>query len=160
MRFIIFFCGLILQALRDAIFDDYFSPPPCPQSTKPFTIVKNIIGVNLSMDPLVLRDAWMFHLHLFYIVADTGVPFSFLYIPTMRGVLKRRAENNRASNVNDAPLLAVDAPNENLGRHHDAPIFSSVMIFNINTIRYQNIKMFPRNSNRVPMFPSCHIFHS
>ena len=43
-----------------------------------------ILGVNLSMDPLVLRDAWMFHLHLFYIVADMDVPFSFLYIPTVR----------------------------------------------------------------------------
>ena len=35
-----------------------------------------------------------------------------------------RAENKGASNVNDAPLLAFDAPNQNLTPHDDASFFT------------------------------------
>ena len=37
-----------------------------------------------------------------------------------------RAENKGASNVNDAPLLAFDAPNKNLMRHDDASIVAII----------------------------------
>ena len=37
-----------------------------------------------------------------------------------------RAENKGASNVNDAPLLAFDAPNQNLTRHDDASLFAII----------------------------------
>ena len=37
-----------------------------------------------------------------------------------------RAENKGASNVNDAPLLAFDAPNQNFTRHDDASLFAII----------------------------------
>ena len=37
-----------------------------------------------------------------------------------------RAENMGASNVNDAPPLAFEAPNQNLTRYDDASLFAIV----------------------------------
>ena len=42
-------------------------------------------------------------------------------------IVPYRAENKGASNVNDAPLLAFDAPNQNLTRQDDASLSSNYM---------------------------------
>ena len=48
--------------------------------------------------------------------------FSRVQVSKKRKNLLYRAENKGAPNVNDAPLLALDAPNQNLVRHDDASL--------------------------------------